>query len=394
MASRVAIIEAKRTPIGKFLGAFVDYSAVSLGTHVARTVLESAGVEPGDVDEVYFGQARQAGSGPNPARQVSFNAGLGYEVPAHTINSACGSGIKSVALGADAITAGRARVILAGGMENMSRMPFMLDRARTGYRLGHAPLLDGMYTDGFVCRLCDMVMGETAEVLADEYHIGREEQDEWALMSQHRAQRAREQGLFDEEITPVTLTDRKGRETVVAADEHVRDNVTMEALAKLPPVFSKTGTVTAGNASGITDGASAVVLTTESDAKAAGLEPLGYVRDFVVKGVDPKRMGIGPVPSMRALLERNGLALTDIPVIELNEAFAAQVIACQRELEFDPDRVNRNGGSIALGHPIGNTGARILVTLLHEMKRKQFDVGVATLCVSGGMGMSMLIDRT
>ena len=394
MARKIAIIGAARTPIGKFLGAFSDHSAVALGTDVSRGLLERCGIEAGGVDEVYFGHARQAGNGPNPARQVSIGAGLGHETPAFTINAACGSGLKSIALGADAIRSGEAHTILSGGMESMTRVPFMLDRFRTGYRLGHGKVLDGMYKDGLFCPLAEMIMGETVELLAREYDVSREEQDTWAMMTQHRAEAAIKDGRLAEEIIPVTVTGRKREQIVVEADEHPRAGVTMESLAKLPPVFDKDGTITAGNASGITDAAAAVVLASDERAKELGAEPLGWVRDFTVAGVDPKRMGIGPVPATRKLLERNKLEIGDLDVIELNEAFAAQVIACERELKFDRERVNPVGGSISVGHPIGCTGTRIVVTLLNEMKRSGATLGLATLCVSGGLGMSMLIERS
>ncbi len=393
MSSRVAILEAKRTPIGKFLGAFRSHSAVALGADVSREVMRLSGISPSDVDEVIVGNARQAGSGPNPGRQVSVRAGVPEDVPAYTVNAACGSGIKSIALGADSILAGRASIVLAGGTENMTRVPFMLDREREGYRLGHAQVIDGMYRDGFMCPLSDMVMGATAEVLAEEYRIGRAEQDEWAAMSQNRVERAIAAGVFADEIVPVTVPGERGGPRVVDRDEHPRAGVTVQSLAKLPAVFAKDGSVTAGNSSGITDGAAALVLASEQAAKASGRAPLGWIRDFVATGVEPRRMGIGPVPAVRQLLERNDLDLGQIDVIELNEAFAAQVIACERELAFDRARVNRNGGAISLGHPIGCTGARIVVTLLHEMRRSGGSLGIATLCVSGGMGMAMLIER-
>lgn len=355
--------------------------------------MQLAGVEPAAVDEVVFGHGRQAGNGPNPGRQASVKAGVPDSVPASTINSACASGLHAVMMGRDAIRLGRAECVVAGGMENMTRTPYMLERARLGYRLGHSKLLDGMYRDGFVCPMADMVMGETAEVLAREFSISREEQDRWALMSQHRVEAAQKAGRFDDEIVAVSATDDRGNEFDVEVDEHPRAGVTPEALAKLPPVFDAEGTVTAGNSSGITDGAAAVVLVSERRAKELGAEPLAFIRDAVMTGVEPRRMGIGPVPATRRILEANGVSLDDVEVIELNEAFAAQVLACQRELGFDAERVNRNGGAISLGHPIGCTGARILVTLLHEMKRSGASLGLATLCVSGGMGAAMLLER-
>lgn len=393
MSSRVAILEAKRTPIGKFLGAFRNHSAVNLGADVARAVIASSGVAATDVDEVLFGHARQAGNGPNPARQVGVRAGIPETVPAFTVNAACGSGLKSIALGADSIRAGRSSVVVAGGMENMSQVPFLLDRAREGYRLGHAPLVDDMYRDGFLCPICDLVMGETAEVLAEEFEITRAEQDAWAVLSQNRVERATSTGVFAHEIAPVTVSGDKGQSLTIERDEHPRAGVTAESLAKLSPVFKKNGTVTAGNASGITDGAAAVVLASEQAARASGREPLAWIRDFVATGVEPRRMGIGPVPAVRALLERNDLDLGAVDVIELNEAFAAQVIACERGLGFDRARVNPNGGSISLGHPIGCSGTRVVVTLVQEMKRAGARFGIATLCVSGGMGMAMLVER-
>jgi len=393
VSSRVAILEAKRTPIGKFLGAFRNHSAVDLGADVARAVIASSGVAATDVDEVLFGHARQAGNGPNPARQVGVRAGIPETVPAFTVNAACGSGLKSIALGADSIRAGRSSVVVAGGMENMSQVPFLLDRAREGYRLGHAPLVDDMYRDGFLCPICDLVMGETAEVLAEEFEITRAEQDAWAVLSQNRVERATSAGAFAHEIVPVTVAGDKGQSLTIERDEHPRAGVTAESLAKLAPVFKKNGTVTAGNASGITDGAAAVVLASEQAARASGREPLGWIRDFVATGVEPRRMGIGPVPAVRALLERNDLDLGAVDVIELNEAFAAQVIACERGLGFDRTRVNPNGGSISLGHPIGCSGTRVVVTLVQEMKRAGARFGIATLCVSGGMGMAMLVER-
>ncbi|HET6348114.1 MAG TPA: thiolase family protein, partial [Candidatus Krumholzibacteria bacterium] len=292
MSSRVAILEAKRTPIGKFLGAFSNYPAVKLGAHVAREVLNLSGTQPGSVDEVIFGHARQAGCGPNPARQMMVSAGVPVSVTAMTVNAACGSGMKSIALAADAIRLGRANLVLAGGMENMTMVPFMLDRAREGYRLGHAKMIDGMYRDGFVCPICDMVMGETAEVLAEEFKITRDEQDGWAVLSQNRVERANAKNLFAGEIVPVQVPGNRGETVTVTADEHPRAGVTLEALAKLPAVFKKPGTVTAGNSSGITDGAAAVVVASERAAADSGRTPLGWIRDFVAVGVDPRRMGI------------------------------------------------------------------------------------------------------
>lgn len=363
-----------------------------MGVAVSRAVLDRSGIDSGEIDQVLFGHARQAGCGPNPARQVSVGAGVSESVPALTVNAACGSGLKSIALAADAIRLGQADCVLAGGMESMTRVPFMLDRGRTGYRLGHAPLVDGMYRDGFMCPLADMVMGETAEVLAREYDVTRKEQDAWAAMSQNRAEAATAAGRFVDEIVPVTARDDRGRDVICDADEHPRAGVTAASLAKLPAVFDRDGSVTAGNASGITDGAAAVIVTSAEKAAAMGVSPIAVIRDFVAVGVEPRRMGIGPVPAVRQILKRGGLSLRDISLIELNEAFAAQVIACQRELEFDAEKVNRSGGAISLGHPIGCTGTRIVVTLLNDMRRTQSPLALATLCVSGGMGMAMLLE--
>ena len=393
MSGRVAIIEARRTPIGRFLGAFRNTSAVDLGTSLVTSVLDRCGVPPADVDEVIIGNARQAGGGPNPGRQIAFRSGIPKEAPAYTVNMACASGLKAIALGADAIRLGSASCVVAGGSENMTRVPFLLDRARLGYRLGHAKLIDGMYRDGFSCPLADMVMGETAEVLAEEFAISREEQDRFALTSQHRVEQAVTEGVFEEEIVAVEAADDRGKPVRVERDEHPRSGMTMESLAKLPPVFRKEGTVTAGNASGITDGAAAVVLVSEEKASKLGVKPLAWIRDYVAVGVDPQRMGIGPVPATKQLLKRNRLDLKDIPLIELNEAFAAQVLACHREMDFDLERVNVRGGAISLGHPIGATGARIVVTLLHEMRRRDESLGLATLCVSGGLGIALLLER-
>ena len=394
LTPRVAIVEAKRTPIGKFLGFFRNCSAVELGAKIVESVIERTGITPSQINELIFGNARQAGNGPNPARQIAHRAGIPKETPSFTVNMACASGIKAIALGVEAIVLGRASCVVAGGTENMTRAPFLLDRARLGYRLGNAPLIDAMYRDGFDCPIADMIMGETAELLAKEYNIPREEQDEWAAMSQNRVEAAQKNGRYADEIIPVTANDDRGRPVVVETDEHPREGVTTAALAKLPPVFRKNGTITAGNASGITDGAAAVILASEDFAKSLGIRPLAWIRDYVSVGVDAKRMGIGPVPATRQILERNALTLGDIPVVELNEAFAAQVLACQRELEFDAEKVNVNGGAISLGHPVGATGARIVVTLLHEMRRREAELGLATLCVSGGLGMALLVERS
>jgi acetyl-CoA C-acetyltransferase len=385
---RVVVTHALRTPIGKYLGAFAELSAADLGTSVVRALLAQAKLDPERVDELVFGNGRQAGGGPNVARQVSVRAGIPDRVCAWTMNMACGSGLKSVQLAAESIQLGRCDVVVAGGVESMSGLPFFLPKFRTGYRLGHAPVVDAMYKDGFQCPLADMLMGETAEKLAREVGISRAEQDEFALASQRKTGAAIEAGRFGDEIAPVTVPGRKG-DVVVSADEHVRPDTTIESLRKLPAVFDReAGTVTAGNASGITDGAAALLVMAEDVAADLGYAPLAWIGQSTQAGVDPTVMGIGPVPALQALKARTGLAPDDFDLIELNEAFAAQVLACQREIPLPMDRLNVNGGSIALGHPIGATGARIVATLLHEMKRRQARRGLATLCISGGMGLA------
>jgi acetyl-CoA C-acetyltransferase len=389
---RVAVIASVRTPIGKYLGSFAETTAVQLGAHVVRAALERARVAATDVDETIFGCARQAAVGPNMARQVSMAAGITHERPAFTLNQACGSGLQAILLAASKIREGEASLVVAGGAENMTRVPYLLDRARLGYRMGHAKLVDGMYQDGFLDPICGMLMGETAEKLADIHQISREEQDAFALESQRRAGVAIAEKRFDRELAPVTVAGRKG-DVTVGADEHPRPETTPAELAKLPPVFRKDGTITAGNACGITDGASALVLASESEAKKRGLRVQAWVGPGVTMGVDPSIMGVGPVPAVRRLLERTKRKLDDYDLVELNEAFAAQVLACDRELRFDRARLNVNGGAIALGHPIGATGARIVTTLLHEMERRDARLGLATLCVSGGLGLAMEITR-
>ena len=313
-------------------------------------------------------------------------------VPAFTVNKACASSLKAITLGALTIAAGENDVVLAGGTECMSATPYLLPRARFGTRMGNTEVVDGMYRDGFLCPLCGQLMGETAETLAREYGILRAEQDAYALGSQRRAAAAREGGRFADEVVPVAVAGKKG-DVVVSEDEHPRPDTTAEALAKLPPVFDPQGTVHAGNSSGITDGGAALILATEEEAKQSGVEPLGRIAAWTSAGVDPARMGIGPVPAIRELLAKSGRKLADVDLIELNEAFAAQVIACVRDLSLDPEKLNVNGGAIALGHPIGATGARIATTLLHEMKRRNARTGIASLCVSGGMGMAVLFER-
>ncbi|HEV2176700.1 MAG TPA: acetyl-CoA C-acetyltransferase [Terriglobia bacterium] len=388
----VFILSAARTPIGKYGGSLGNFTAPDLGVAAADAALERAAVKPEEVAEVIFGHARQAGNGPNPARQIAVRAGVPVRVPAYTVNQACASGMKALALGYDQIAAGDAEVVLVGGTESMSRVPYLLDGARWGARIGHKQLVDGMYQDGFLCPLSELLMGETAEVLAGRYNISREEQDAFALSSQQRAGRALESGRFRDEIAPVTITGKKGEQTVFLADEHPRPKTSLAFLAKLPGVFSKMGTITAGNSSGITDGAAALVLVSEARAARAEVQPLGRIVGYAAAGVEPRLMGIGPVPAVKKLAGKTGTKLEDYDLVELNEAFAAQVLACDRELHFDRERLNVNGGAIALGHPIGCTGARITVTLLHEMKKRRARRGLATLCVSGGLGMALQIE--
>ncbi len=423
MTKTVYIISAARTPIGKFGGMLADFTAPDLGVIAVRAALERAfgaplpperipgepaaanSVQtPWHVNELIFGNARPAGVGPNPARQVAWRSGLGDDVPAFTVNMACASGLRAVILAWQQIMLGQAEIVVAGGAESMSRVPYLVD-GRWGFKMGNQPVTDAMYRDGFLCPLSNLVMGETAEILAEQYKISREEQDAFALESHRRAGRAASEGRFSADIVPITRTDKKGNVTRLERDEHVRPEITPVALAKLPPVFSKTGTVTAGNSSGITDGASALVLASEEKVHELGLKPLARIVGATVAAVDPRAMGIGPVPAVRALTSRTGTKVEDYDAVELNEAFAAQVIACDRDLHFNRERLNPNGGAIALGHPIGCTGGRILATLVHELRRGgaskgagQKDSsrpglrGLATLCVSGGMGVAVEIE--
>jgi acetyl-CoA C-acetyltransferase len=383
-----------RTPIGRFGGTLAGWTAADMGVAVAAESLRRARLAPAQVQESIWGSARQAGGGPNVARQITYRAGVPESVPAFTVNQACGSGLKAIILGAQEIMLGRAESVLAGGTESMSRVPYYAEGARFGMRMGNLELVDGMYRDGFNDPLSGLVMGETAENLARRYEISRREQDEFALRSQQRAAAASEAGRFESEILPLEIkAGKRGASSTFARDEHYRAGTTIEALSKLAPVFSKEGTVTAGNSSGITDGAAALVLMSEEALKQSGAEAEARLVDYEISGVAPEIMGIGPVPAVRALLKRQGLTLDAVDLVELNEAFAAQVLACDRELGFDPERLNVNGGAIALGHPIGCTGVRITTTLLHEMKRRGARRGLATLCVSGGMGLALLVER-
>jgi acetyl-CoA C-acetyltransferase len=384
---------AVRTPIGRFGGSLQSWTAADLGTAVAKESLQRAQIRPDQIDDSIWGCARQAGGGPNVARQITFRAGVPDRVPAFTVNQACGSGLRAIILAAEQIMLGRANIILAGGTESMSRVPYFADGARFGMRMGHTELVDGMYRDGFNDPLSGLIMGETAEVLARHYEISRDEQDEYALRSQQRAAAAIAAGRFDDERVPLELKDRKGNVTMFTTDEHVRVGTSIADLQKLAPVFAKDGTVTAGNSSGITDGAAAIIVLSEAALKESDAEPLARIVDYEIVGVPPEIMGIGPVPAVSAVLARQNLSLAEVDLVEINEAFAAQVIACDRDLHFDPERLNPNGGAIALGHPIGCTGVRIMTTLLHEMKRQRARRGLATLCISGGMGIALLVER-
>jgi acetyl-CoA C-acetyltransferase len=387
---------AVRTPIGRFGGSLAGWTAADLGAAVARESLHRARIQPDQVDDSIWGCARQAGGGPNVARQITFRAGVPDRVPAFTVNQACGSGLRAIILAAEKIMLGRAETVLAGGTESMSRVPYFAEGARFGMRMGHTELVDGMYRDGFNDPLSELVMGETAEVLARHYEISRDEQDDFALRSQERAAAAIAAGRFEAECLPLEQKDRKGPKgdaTMFARDEHVRAKTSIEDLQKLAPVFAKDGTVTAGNSSGITDGAAAILVLSEAGLQESDVEPLARIVDYEIVGVPPEIMGIGPVPAVRAILARQELSLAEIDLIEVNEAFAAQVIACDRDLQFDPETLNVNGGAIALGHPIGCTGVRITTTLLHEMKKRRSKRGLATLCISGGMGIALLVER-
>lgn len=433
MPNTVYIVSAVRTPIGKFGGMLGDFSQPDLGVIAVRAAIERAfggplpperkpgefDYAPGDthgldagsnqqkwslpwhVDEVIFGNARPAGVGPNPARQIGWRSGLGDDVPGFTVNMACASGLRAIVLAWQQILTGQAGIVVAGGSESMSRVPYLLE-ARWGYRLGNQQLIDSMYRDGLFCQISKMIMGETADLLADNYKIPREEQDAYALESHRRATKAGNECHFKAEMVPVTVTDKKGNKTELTKDEHVRPDVTSEGLAKLPPVFNKTGTVSAGNASGITDGASALVLASEEKVRELKLKPIARIVDAAIAAVDPRVMGIGPVPAIRNLTKRTGTKVEDYDAVELNEAFAAQVLACDRDIHFNRERLNPNGGAIALGHPIACTGARIATTLIHELRHPNGSAanesprtgrkGLATLCVSGGLGMAVEVE--
>lgn len=389
----VVILSAVRTPIGKFGGGLKDVPAAQLGAVAARAAVERAGLSPEDVDEVIFGCARQAGIGPNVARQIGWHAGVPEDRPAFTVNKACASGLKAVTLAVQSILTGENTVVLAGGVEQMSQIPFLLLKARWGYQLGDDVLVDAMYRDGYLCPLAEMVMGETAELLAQRYGITRQEQDQFALESHRKALAAWDAGAFAEEVVPVDTPARRGQAAVVDRDERLRPDTSLDKLARLGPVFRGDGTITAGNASGIADGAAALVLTTADRARSLGMSPMARLVAFASGAVHPREMGLGPLPATRRALEQAGLSFDDLDLIELNEAFAAQVLAVERELPWDVERRNVHGGAVALGHPTGCSGARILVTLLHALRTRDVTLGLACLCVSGGLGMAIIVER-
>ncbi|AIZ79762.1 acetyl-CoA C-acetyltransferase [Actinobacillus equuli] len=389
----VVIASAVRSAIGNFGGSLANVSAVELGSIVIKNAIEKAGIDITTVDEVIMGNVLQAGLGQNPARQAALKSGISEDVSAYTVNKVCGSGLKSVALAVQAILAGDAKIIIAGGMENMSQAPYLLDsKARWGYRLGDNKVQDVILKDGLICAEHHYHMGITAENVAEKYAITREQQDELALASQQKAVSAIEAGAFKNEIVPVTVKVKK-KEFVFDTDEFPKKDCSLEGLAALRPAFDKEGSVTAGNASGINDGAAALVIVEEETAKALGLPILARVKGYASGGVAPEIMGMGPVPATRKVLEKTGLSLDDIDLIEANEAFAAQFLAVGKELNFDPEKVNVNGGAIALGHPIGASGARILVSLVHALHARDKKLGLATLCIGGGQGIAMIVER-
>ncbi|HSJ38473.1 MAG TPA: acetyl-CoA C-acetyltransferase [Planococcus sp. (in: firmicutes)] len=393
MSQEIVIVSAVRTATGSFQGSLKDVPATQLGAIVIKEAVHRAGLKPEQVSEVIMGNVLQAGLGQNPARQAAINAGLPNSVPSMTINKLCGSGLKSIHLAYQAIFAGDAEIVVAGGMENMSRAPYLLENARDGFRMGDQKVVDSMISDGLTCAFNNYHMGNTAENLCDMYGISREEQDKFAARSQARAAAAVEAGKFEDEIIPVEIPQRKGDPIIFAVDEYIKVSSTEEKLAKLRPAFKKDGSVTAGNASGINDGAAAVVVMTKEKAEELGLTPLATIVANGNAGVDPAIMGIGPVQAVKNALAKADMSLEDIELIEANEAFAAQSIAVDRELKFNHDILNVNGGAIALGHPIGASGARVFVTLLHEMQKRDAKTGLATLCIGGGQGVATIVKR-
>ncbi|WP_210609719.1 acetyl-CoA C-acetyltransferase [Priestia flexa] len=391
--TEVVIVSAVRTAIGSFGGSLQNVSAPTLGGVVIKEALNKAGITANDVDEVIMGNVLQAGLGQNPARQAALAAGLPETVSSLTINKVCGSGLKAVHLATQAILAGDAEVIVAGGMENMSQAPYLLKNARNGFKMGDQKVVDSMIQDGLWCAFNDYHMGITAENLCDKYSITREEQDSFAAASQQKAEAAIESGRFQDEIVPVEVPGRKGQVTIFDRDEFPRAGTTAESLGKLRPAFKKDGSVTAGNASGINDGAAAVVVMSRQKADELGLTPLVTIKSNASAGVDPSIMGIGPVSAVKKALEKAAVSLEDVELVEANEAFAAQSIAVDRELNFNQETLNVNGGAIALGHPIGASGTRVLVSLIHEMQKREAKLGLATLCIGGGQGVATLVER-
>ncbi|MBP2628557.1 MAG: acetyl-CoA acetyltransferase [Firmicutes bacterium] len=389
----IVIVSAVRTAIGSYNGSLAEFSAVELGALVIQEAIQRANIDLAQVDEVIMGNVLQAGLGQNPARQAALKAGLPVEIPALSINKVCGSGLEAVNLAARAILAGDADIVVAGGMESMSNAPYLLEKARRGYRMGHSELIDSMIRDGLWCASNDYHMGITAENVAQAYDITREMQDELAAQSQKKAAKAIEEGRFKEEIVPIIIPQRKGNPIIFDTDEHPKKGTTIEKLAALRTAFKKDGSVTAGNASGLNDGAVALVVMSLDKAKELGLTPLARIRSFASAGVDPSLMGIGPVPASTKALAKAGLTVADLDLIEANEAFAAQFLAVGKELGFTKEKVNVNGGAIALGHPVGASGARILVTLLHTMKQRDAKVGLATLCIGGGQGVATIVEK-
>jgi acetyl-CoA C-acetyltransferase len=393
MLREVVIVSAVRTAIGNFMGSLSSLSATDLGSITIQAALERAGVDKAQVEDVILGNVLQADLGQNPARQAAMKAGLAETVPAMTINKVCGSGLKAVMLAAQAIRAEDADIVVAGGMESMSNAPYLMPGARSGYRMGDAKIVDSMIRDGLWCAFCDVHMGITAENIAARYGLSREEQDEFAAWSQQKAEAALKSGRFKDEIVPVQIPQKKGEPKVFDTDEFPRAGTTVEVLGKLRPAFKADGTVTAGNASGINDGAAALVVMSADKANELGLKPLVRIVSYASAGVDPSVMGLGPIDATRKVLKKAGLTITDIDLVEANEAFAAQSLAVGRDLEVPREKLNVNGGAIALGHPIGASGARVLVTLIHEMLKRQSRYGLATLCIGGGQGVAMVVER-
>ncbi|MBI4005419.1 MAG: acetyl-CoA C-acetyltransferase [Gammaproteobacteria bacterium] len=393
MSEKVVIVSAGRTAVGSFGGALADLPAHTLGAKVIAGVLQRAGIKPEQVDEVIFGQVLTAGCGQNPARQAAIEAGLPHTIPCMTINKVCGSGLKTVHLAAQAILCGDAEIIVAGGQENMSLAPHVLPKSRSGMKMGEWKMQDSMIVDGLWDAFNNIHMGITAENIAKQYNISRIEQDEFAAKTQQKYEAAQIQNKFADEIIPVEIPQRKGEPIVFDRDEFPRAGVTAESIAKMRPAFDKDGTVTAANASGINDGAAAVIVMSESKAKKLGLKPLATIKAYASAGVNPAIMGTGPIPATKKCLEKAGWTIDDLDLIEANEAFAAQAISVNRELGWDPAKINVNGGAIALGHPIGASGCRVLVTLLHEMKRRNAKKGLATLCIGGGQGVALAVER-